>query len=161
MKGTRFWIFLTLILVVTFCGPSIFAKDYTQLNLPEGAKARFGKGTITEMEYSPDGRRLAVAGSIGIWLYDVQTGEVLDLLRGHTDKVIDVSFSSDGRTLASGSRDGTVRLWDVVTGSHLHTITVVDRSGFHSVNSVAFSPDGKTLASGSSDGTVLVWALTH
>ena len=59
-------------------------QDYTQLSLPEGAKARLGKGWINEIAYSPDGTRLAVAGGIGIWLYDTATYQELALLTGHT-----------------------------------------------------------------------------
>ena len=64
-----------------------------------------------------------------------------------------VAFSPDGSTLASGSLDSIARLWDVSTGTVLHTLT--DHTDW--VNSVAFSPDGSTLASGSRDGTVLLW----
>ena len=66
--------------------------------------------------------------------------------------VYSVSFSPDGKTLASGSRDGTVRLWDVNTGGHLRTLEGHTRS----VYSVSFSPDGETLASGNLY-TVLLW----
>ena len=76
-------------------------------------------------------------------LYDAQSGQELNLLIGHTDSVNSVSFSPDGQTLASGSYDGTVRLWDVVTGSEKQTLTL-----WGSVASVSFSPDGQTLASG-------------
>ena len=44
-----------------------------QWNLPKDAKTRLGKGSINEIQYSPDGQFLAVASGIGIWLYDVAT----------------------------------------------------------------------------------------
>ena len=64
-----------------------------------------------------------------------------------------IAFSPDGQTLASGSDDNTVRLWDANTGEYLRTLTGHSRN----VNSVAFSPDGQTFASGSDDNTVRLW----
>ena len=78
-------------------------------------KHDFGKGKINEIQYSPDGTRLAVVSSIGIWLYDVATFRELALLTGHTEIVWSLAFSPDGQTLASGSWDGTVLLWDLTT----------------------------------------------
>ena len=74
---------------------------------------------------------------------------------GHSFFVKSVAFSPDGKTLASGSDDDTIKIWDVATGKELRTL-----SGHTSVvNSVAFSPDGKTLASGSGDGTIKLWEV--
>ena len=143
---------LASILAILVFTPNTFAQDSPQWHLPEGAKARLGKGSIFEIAYSPDGTRLAVAGSIGIWLYDAQTGEELDLLTGHTGRVYSVAFSTDGNTIASGGGDKTVRLWDANTGRHIRTFT--GHTGL--VSSVAFSPDGNKIASGSYDGTVLL-----
>ncbi len=161
MKMRLFTILLILLFVSTVYLPLSYAQDYTTWDLPEGAMKRFGKGSIEEIAYSPDGTRLAVASNIGIWIYDAQTGEELNLFTGHGKElgshptlaysVLSVSFSPDGKTLASGSVDDTIRLWDVATGDTIRTLTGHKRD----VYSVAFSPDGKTLASASK--TVRLW----
>ena len=69
--------------------------------------------------------------------------------------ILSVTFSPDGFTLASGSLDDTVRLWDVSTGEHLQTFE--GHTGWG--RSVTFSPDGTTLASASEDDTMLLWDL--
>ncbi|MCP4816943.1 MAG: hypothetical protein GY888_30890, partial [Planctomycetaceae bacterium] len=72
---------------------------------------------------------------------------------GHTESVMSVAFCPDGKTLATASRDKTVKLWDVATGKE--SATHQGHEGM--VYSVAFSPDGKTLASVSGDKTVKLW----
>ncbi len=76
-------------------------------------------------------------------------------LQGHEGSVISVSYSPDGQTLASGSLDKTVKLWEVGTGKLLQTL----KGHEGSVRSVSYSPDGQTLASGSEDKTVKLWHL--
>src|SRR5262249_41630168 len=66
-----------------------------------------------------------------------------------------VAFSPDTRTLASGSYDGTVKLWEVATGRERGTL----KGHEGAVYSVAFAPDGHTIASGSFDATVRLWNL--
>ena len=102
-----------LLMLLALFSPTTPAQDYSQLNLPEGAVARLGKGRLTEIQYSPDGTRLAVASTIGIWLYDTTTNREAALLTGHTARVVSVAFSTDGKMLASGSYDGTMLLWKV------------------------------------------------
>ena len=92
------------------------SEDYTQWNLPQGAKARHVTGAINDIQFSPDGTQLAVASSIGIWIYDVHTGEKLNLLLGHKGPVSSIAYLQNEHILASGAGDGTVRLWDVERG---------------------------------------------
>jgi WD40 repeat protein len=80
----------------------------------------------------------------------LKTGDLLYTLTGHEDPVRSVTISPDGQTLASGSEDNTIKLWNVKTGDLLCTLSGHESS----VSSVAISPDGQTVASGSFDNTI-------
>src|SRR5262249_24085186 len=85
--------------------------------------------------------------------WDVTTGTNTATLKGHTLTVASVAFCPDGKALASGSADLTIRLWDVATGKH--TATLPGHTDF--IYAVVFSPDGRTLASGAFDGAIQWW----
>ena len=77
-------------------------------------------------------------------------------LTAHPEAVYTVVFSPDGKTLASGGSDKTIKLWDVATGKNTATLN----GHTNEVFSVAFRPDGKTLASGGPDKTIRLWDVT-
>ena len=74
-------------------------------------------------------------------------------LEGHTDTVTCVAYSPDGKVIASGSKDKTIHLWDVVAGKVKFTLQGHSKM----VTSVAFSADGKLLASAADDWLVKLW----
>ncbi len=161
-KRHYFFIILTLIFVLIFfvimLAPVLWYLNddvhvTPQLSLPEGARARLGNGYMQGVKYSPDGLMLAVESSIGVWLYDADTLEVLHLLTGYTDTVNSIAFSPDSRMLAS-AENATIFLWDITHGSHKASLQTLNKDR---VNTLTFSPDGKMLASGSYSGNVQLW----
>lgn len=162
MKQRIFFIFMWLLILLLFSlifSLSSFAQNYTRIGLPEGAIARFGKGYINDVKYSPDGTRLAVATSIGVWLYDTSTDTELDLLSEESDYVETIAFSPDSRTLASSGywQNSIIRLWDTDTGKLRDTLAGYEEE----ILVLAFSPDGAILASsgGGPDFPIRLWSV--
>ena len=91
--------------------------------------------------------------SVRVW--DVSTGREFNLFKGHTNYVLSVAFSPDGKQIISGSNDNSVRIWDATTGDELKVLEGHTKG----VASVAFSPDGRQIVSGSYDNSVRVWDL--
>ena len=127
-------------------------KNYAQWKLPKAAKARLGKGGINEIQFSPDGTLLAVGSNVGVWLYDVETGEEKSLFSSRVCEAL--RFSPDGRFLTSSARGTLIQLWEIATERE---VPLIDLYGFASV--LRFSSDGKTLIGLSSSGRPAITRL--
>jgi WD40 repeat protein len=103
-----------------------------------------------------DGRRAVCAcDDTTLRLWDLDSGEELRALVGHTHDVWAVAVTPDGRRAISGSRDTTVRIWDLESGEQLRALEVHTDS----VDAVAVTWDGRRAISGSCDNTLRVWDL--
>ncbi|WWC93597.1 hypothetical protein V866_000432 [Kwoniella sp. B9012] len=130
---------------------------------------------ITSVALSPDGK-LVAAGSLDtmVRVWNVQTGQQVERLKGHKDSVYSVAFSPDGKCLVSGSLDRTLRIWDL-TGTKREAETLPPGSKDIQKNlgtcqstlnghkdyvlSVAISPDGQWVVSGSKDRSIQFWHI--
>ena len=106
------------------------------------------------LAYSPDGQCLIATGTSttpNVW--NVQTGQKLLTLTGHTARVRATAWSADGMLLATGGEDQNVIVWDAATGAVRFTFT----GHTDTIIAIAFSPDSRRLASASLDSSLRIW----
>jgi WD40 repeat protein len=149
-------------------------EEVRQLDFTTGENVRLAKmqSLVLSFTLSLDGKLLALARSadaeansqfpqtIELWDVSAQTnGRKIRILEGGVDWIDSLAFSPDNQTLASASSDGTIRLWNVMTGQVIQTLQGHQPSIIPSL-SVTFSPDGQRLASSSrADGTIKLWRV--
>ena len=126
----------------------IDSTDITTWNLPEGATARLGTGWISgDMAFSPDGKALVVATTIGCWWYDLNTMELRAWWNSEQGILYDIAFSQDARWLATGNWNGDVKVFDT---QNLQCVANIDKpknpEGVLGLSgNLLFSEDGQHL----------------
>ena len=142
-----------------------FAQEYAaKWHLPEGAKARLGRGKLNNVIFSPDGTRIAVSTAIGIWVYDAHTTEVVSLFNGIQTGEIGkylptvppeaLTFSDDAVLIASAHAD-KIYVWDTETGT---AFAMLDEHP-DAIKAIALSPDNTKLATAGGDWVVRLWEV--
>jgi len=107
------------------------------------------------LDWAAVGDLLARGSDKDVEIWDTSTWKAKTTLKGHTDYVNSVSWSPDGKRLASGSDDGTVKIWDVASGQNVASVNLIDV-----VLGVSWSPNGKYVAIASADHNVYVWDVS-
>ena len=135
---------ISMLLLVSQIGIcNLYAQDYTQWELPDGAIARLGKGRINDMQYSPNGSILAVATTVGIWIYDTDTYTEQTLLSTRNQGIKKLYFNHNGTVLAGMEIPNTsITYWDVT----LPTMKKTLRKERNFPRLWPFSSDGNTYA---------------
>ncbi len=151
MKKPTLFTFTLLLVFLLF-----LQNTFADFSLPEGAKSRLGKGRKTGSRIiSEDGTRFALSSSIGLWIYDVYTGEEIALLTEYPSDFTVIASSPDGNMLAS-AYENVISLLDIRTGTQTARLT----EHTENITTLVFSPDSKTLASASEDNTIRLWNAT-
>lgn len=152
MKVLKFNILFLFLIIILFLHNG-YAQNYHQWDLPDGAISRIGKGTVKDITYSPDGKRLIVQTGIGLWIYDVITGTELDLITENTSQILDVSPYSNAYVILNSSN--TLQLRDL--GNHSLNLPLMGDA--EDIRQVIFSPDRKILA-GMYSNYIYLWDMT-
>ena len=114
------------------------------------------RGLIVALAFSPNGKTLASAGPSRVRLWDVQTGKILwKVSAAHPAGFASLTFSADGKRLAAGCHDQTVRLWDLATGKELRQFRFPGRTP----SRLFFSADEQTLTATSPGQIISTWAV--
>lgn len=132
---------------------SIIWNENEQVGLPNGAKSRLGRGKINQVKFFPDGKRLAVVSSIGVWIYDSETGEALELITEGNSPVTTMTISTDGKLFATSCENKSIQVWDTIT-YQLKGTCVGQKDD---VDYLTFDITGKTLTS--VNGKILIWNI--
>ena len=138
------------------------ANNLMTSTLPDGSIARLGHGYVYDIALSPDGEYLAVGTSIGVRWYECATMSAVDLWDTQQGAISTLSFSPNGKWIATAGHDGCVKVWDV---SRRACITRIERWEKNNrltrqdrISRLAFSPDSQQLAvSGMHDYIVDIW----
>jgi WD40 repeat protein len=122
---------------------------------------RVGYNTVLFAAFTADGRHLAVSEAscdpTDVTLLDAETGKVRHRLTGHSTGVEAITFSPDGRILATAGQDYCIKLWDWAHASEPTTLS----DGVGHVKSLAFSRDGAWLAFAGDDDTMRIWDVAR
>ena len=155
MKTIRILIvYLIYVTLIT----SGFAQDDAKVELPEGAITRLGKGGINVIQFSPDGTRLAVGTSIGVWLYSVKDEIEIALPTENIRYFTTLAFSNDGKLLAAGGIiNSGIQTWDINTGNIVSSIKLPDR--FHRVSELTFSKENKSIVGLGANRYITEWDI--
>src|SRR5262249_11046098 len=135
------------------------------------AEVEYGEwASAGDVAFGPDGNQVAAPVTAGsrsapaglliddtgasVRVWDLQTGKATQPVKGLKTSVGQVTFSPDGKWLATAGNDKVVRIWDEETGKELAALPGPDQ-----VTVVAYSPDGKSIAAGMKDGSVRIWKV--
>jgi WD40 repeat protein len=111
-------------------------------------------GTATEVAFSPNGQMLAVGDSMTVTLWSIANGQPIGQPLSVENQVTSIAFDPEGETLAAGTENGSIILWNTKTSKQIGR-PLAEHKG--RVSSLAFSPNGEMLASGSWDGAIMLW----
>ncbi|MCL5994687.1 MAG: tetratricopeptide repeat protein [Chloroflexi bacterium] len=132
--------------------PGAITSENASVAFKDERLHRIGIGTLNQAVWSPDGKQIAVASSIGIYLFDSATLAYQDYLP--TDEwITSISYSPDGVAVLAGGADGKLSLWNVAARTLSRSVTAHEGQLLH----VVYSADGSRMASSGIDNVVNVW----